>query len=185
MSKVTQTGVCHTSIWRDFRSLWKACELEILQWCHFYLAIKLREQFAWPKYESMSIHILFLIRTHAKLWQRWTLMILSMTRNSLFQDCNCKYPLTTDRLRMKIDKHFNGIPENYKKEGYDSQCDPRTLMNSLKCADETSFADRAASFKSLKGSLLWKRGATCTEFQLTMRHFQLFEKLLIKHGKWR
>lgn len=43
---------------------------------------------------------------------------------------------------MKIDKHFNGIPENYKKEGYDSQCDPRTLMNSLKCADETSFADR-------------------------------------------
>lgn len=109
----------------------------------------------------------------------------SMTHNGRFQDCNCKYPLTSDRLRMKIDKHFNGIPENYKKEGYDSQCDPRTLMNSLKCADETSFADRAASFKSLKGSLLWKRGTTCTEFQLTMRHFQLLEKLLIKRGKWR
>ncbi len=61
-----------------------------------------------------------------------------------------------------------------------SQCDPWTLMNSLKDADETSFADRAASFKSLKVSLSWER-----ESQIAMRHFQLFEKLLIKHGKWR
>ncbi len=86
---------------------------------------------------------------------------------------------------MKIDKYFNGIPENCKKEGYDSQCDPWTLMNSLKDADETGFADRAASFKSLKVLLLWEREAACTESQIAMRHFQLFEKLLIKHGKWR
>ncbi len=43
-----------------------------------------------------------------------------------------------------------GFQKIVKKEGYDSQCDPWTLMNSLKDADETGFADRAASFKSLK-----------------------------------
>lgn len=38
---------------------------------------------------------------------------------------------------------------------YDSHCDLKTLMNSLKSADENFFADSAVSLKSSKG-LLWE-----------------------------
>lgn len=59
--------------------------------------------------------------------------------------------------------------------GYDSPCDPWTLMNSLKSADENIFADRAVSFKSLKGLLLRKEEETCAEFQHPKRLFANIE----------
>lgn len=70
---------------------------------------------------------------------------------------------------------------------YDSQCDLKTLMNSLKSADENFFADGAVSLKSSKG-LLWEGemedvGCISTPSEVWEAFFFGGEILKVHHNK--